>query len=321
MMAALKMMDFDSAMTSLPKVFRFGFDCVMPFSFQSCISTALANVTNENGFLPPGTSVKVTLVKREPMSACMQNPNVPDSNYYTDTPNGSTVKAQVDNPVTDVLKQNFTWTLKNLELSYESLTLTSQERMDKIRQKTSRYYVDVPRVLFPSVPGGHQFTESKVQVPVGCRWLALTFMRTHQIKYNPIQFKNMSARFHFIPGAEHLELEMEGKPLIFDKGIKDCGVPERAHISGSCIDLHRSMVHRGLYSKSFSKMFPKSGFGDDQAIIVDLTHKTLKEPSEIIVSIKYKNVSPENWYLAVISCQQYLFTLKDKRAVEKELLI
>jgi hypothetical protein len=265
--AAMAMLEHDDKRTSKPKLLHFSFDLTFPLDFQSNTCRALTGVVNQNGYLPPGTSLKVTLTKRDPITQCLENASIPDAVYYADT---------VVTEVTQIWETR--WKIKAIELSYEALTFGSQEKMNKIRREPTSYYVDKGQVLFQEVSPGQTFTTNTVLIPAGAKFLGLFFMRTDQISYNPSKKKNLAARFHWIPGAEHVELTMEGKPVLFDKGLEKVGVPADAHVSRSCADLHRYMVHADLYSKPFASMFPEAGMGDDQAVIVDLSHKVISEP-------------------------------------------
>jgi hypothetical protein len=309
--AAFTGLDFDAALTSKAKLLRFNFDGIFPFDFQSNVSRALSGVVNENGFLPPGTSVKVTLTKRDPLSMSLENSSITDVVYYT----------QASLPAANI-RYKTQWEFKALELTYESLVLKDQTRMDKIRRNPTKYYVDVPRLLYQEISPGQQFTVNTVKIPVGATYVAVCFMKTTQIQYNPTTFKNLAARFHFIPGAAHVDLEMEGKPMLFDKGLDKCGIPEDAHVSRTCVDYHKDLVHKELYGKDFSSMFPKQGYGYDQFLICDLGHKEIKEPTEMTVSVTYDaNSSPTGWYLCSITSQQCLYVIEEKKGVKSEVMI
>jgi hypothetical protein len=308
--AALTMMDHDARRTTKWKMMRFGTDLVWPLDTQSNTCRALSGVVNQNGYLPPSTTVKITLTKRDPIGACVENASIPDDVYYTDT---------VVSEVAQIWEAQ--WNIKQFELTYESLTLSSQERMDKIRREATQYYVDKGQVLFQEVSPGQSFTVNTVHVPAGARFLGLFFAQTNQISFNPAQKKPLSARFNMIPGADHVDYEMDGKPLLFEKGLDKPGVHTQAHVSRSCADLHRYMVHAQLYSRPFDSMFPTAGYGDDVAVIIDLGDKVIPVPTTMTVSVKYTNTSPAHWYLCSVSCQQYLYTLKDKEAIKATLLI
>jgi hypothetical protein len=268
----------------------------------------LTGVKNENGYIMPGTTLMFRLWKRSDLTQLIQEPDVAESTYYS------------ANPTTN--NKTFKVVLTDLSLTYEMLELSSQDKLDKARRSAAKYFVDVPRLVLTHVPAGQMESHHKIQLGVGTKFVAVTWVKSDQMFHNSTSKKHLAAHFHFPPKARKVSFELEGQPLLFAKGIRDIGVsPEKAHASRTCRELHKSMFHTNLYSKGFDKMFPASGMAHDQVFILDLGHKTFKAPAELSVDVEYTaDSSQDKWLLCAITVAQCSYSLKDKEALKWEIL-
>ena len=347
MQEALKTLEFDTTLTSKPKLIRWNPDGLFPFDCQSNQASALSGVRNPNGFLPEGMDLLFRFNKRDPMTLGMENAAINDANYYSQT------------VATAAMLQEYKIEIKAMEITYQILTVPPRSRQQpkhsrdprkkkkKHREKKSReegeatdvekpgrsvpagdpqyrkfYYVDVPRVHFQSVPGGHQVTTSVVTVPAGSKFVAVTWVMSHQIFPSSVQKKNLAARFQFPPGAKHLTMEMDGKSVLLSKGLVNCGIGDDAHVSRTCADYHAMLVEKGLYSKSFANLFPAQGNrGYDGFLIVDLGNKVLKTSSELEIEVAYTTTSTEHYYLGSVCVSQYKFIYDEGCGIRPVLLV
>jgi hypothetical protein len=248
------------------------------------------------------------LWKRSDLTQLIQQPDVAEAVYYS----------------TDVAAdaKDFKVVLNDLSLTYEMVELSSQEKLDRAKKSAAKYYVDVPRITFTNVLAGQRETVHNIQLAVGTKFVAITWVRSDQIFHSSTAKKHMAAHFHFPPKASRVKFELEGQPIFFAKGIQDVGVSAaKAHASRTCRELHKSMLHSNLYSKAVEKMFPLTGMAHDQVFIVDLGHKVIKNQAELSMEVEYtSDASVDKWMICVISVQQCLYTVHGKEAVKWEVL-
>ena len=108
--------EHDGPRASAQLLLRWTWDGIFPFDFQNNQLRTLSGLVNENGFLPPGIDLLIRAYKRTSLSECFQRTAVADTAYFAETP--ATKQEEID------------VTLKDFTISYESLTLSTQERMD-----------------------------------------------------------------------------------------------------------------------------------------------------------------------------------------------
>ena len=323
----LTSLEGESKITSKPKLLRFSPDGVYPFDHQSNQAAALCGVNNPSAFLPEGVDLVFRFQKRYPAHLVLENAAIDDDTYYSDT------------PATADMQRSFKFDIKAMEITYEVLTMPARaERKSgeedagrdprKKRRRTSRpkeretylrwyQYVDVPKVHFQAVPGGQQVTNATVNLPAGSKFVAVTWVMSHQIFPSSTQLKNLAARFQFPPGAKHLTMEIDGKSVLLNRGLADVGTGADANVSRSCADYHGYLVNAGLYSKSFENLFPPKGArGYDGFLFVDLGNMVLKKPAQLEIEVTYAKTSAENYYLGSVSVSQYKYSYHGNLGIE-----
>jgi hypothetical protein len=252
----------------------------------------------------PNTSLEIVLKKRSDLTTLIDFADVLAATYYG---------------TTDAVRPKLDFVLKDITMKYEFLTLSSQEKMDRARKNSTRYFVDIPRIIFSRVQEGQAVTQHPVPIPVGCKMMALSWVKDDQVYYNSGKSKSLLPHFHLPPNADKIIFELDGKRLIFERGISELHAP---HWSQSCKDLHQMMVAQGVYSKPFEAMFPTKGMGHDQAFIFNFLYKDFKEPSVLQMEVTYTGAhSANHWHLCVITSQQFSFHLKDKEPLKMEVLV
>ena len=242
----------------------------------------------------------------------MERPQISENTYY-DMNATAAVKAA------DAIRWNFS----SLVILYESVSLAKQELMDRMKKQSVKYFVDLPKITMQKVPGSVMHTESSVTLPPGTKVAVITWMKSMQLFHQKTKNKNLSARFHFPRRAAKATFELENQraPLLFDHGIISLGTTDGPG-STTCMEYHRSLVQRKLYSGSFSKMFPPTHMSSDQVIIIDLSDKELKHPTSLKINVWYTDdLSEEGWYMVTTTIQQGMLTLREKQAVTCEILV
>lgn len=279
---------------------------VFPFDFQNNQCRQVSGVINQNGYLNPTTHLLFRLKKRSDMSACFDLPDVVDTTYYSNTV---------------VARSPMTVDLTELTVTYEILALSSQEKTDKARKSATLYYVDVPRILISSVLAAQSVTYHNVHVPVGCKMLAVTWMFSDEVYYNTTSKKSLRPHFHCPPKASQVNFTLDGRQLLFERGVTDVGVTN-SHWSKTCNDLFETMSHVGVYSKKFPSMFPASGYGHDQIFFFNFQYREFKEPNQLLVEVTYTGEqSQPGWQLVAFTSQQFSFTLKEREPLKMEILV
>jgi hypothetical protein len=284
---------------------------VWPFDSQCNILRSLTGELKENGFLAPETQLTVRFFRRAKLDSVLEKAFINDTSYYSDTAH------------THDANEVVTWKIKDFQILYESVTLQSQEKMDKMKRGL-KWFVDVPRITPQTIDEGKMETINRVPVPKGAKVVVLTWMRYQQLFLNETQKKNLSARFHFPRNAVSLKVEVSGRSgaLYFAEGFKNVGTSD-GHVSPTLRVYHHHLVSKGLYSKPFEKFFPPGGdMGFDQSIIVDFTTDKIKSPTELIVTVAYNsNFSPIKWYLVPTVVEQHEFTYHDKMELKHEVVV
>ena len=280
---------------------------VFPFDFQNNQCRAVTGVVNDNGYISPATQLLFRLKKRSDLSACIDYASVAETTYYDSAADGV-------RPAIDI-------TLLDLTLSYETLALSSQDKMDKTRRSQARYFVDVPRILVSRVMENQMVTNHTVPIPVGCKMVAVTWMKSDQLYLNATKMKSLLAQFHAPPKASNVTFQLDGKRLLFDRGVDNVGLSS-SHWSRSCQDLHNMMVHQGVYSKRFEDMFPSAGMGHDQVFFFDFLYREFKEPTQLELEVTYTDeMSQTGWNLVSFTSQQFSFLLKEREPLKIEVLV
>ncbi len=287
-----------------------------PFDQQSNATRNCTGQVNENAFHPGGTAFVFRFHKRDPLTALFQNAATAESTYN----DPASVTA-------DPAVYSFEVTFRQMEISYEILTLpealASEPRDPRKKKKKLRcsFFTDVPRIYSAAMGVGQQVTTNVVQVAPGTRFVGLTWMLSHQIYHSSSQKKAMRGNFHMPPGARLMTVELDGKPMIFERGLVNSGVAVDAHKSRTCMELHQYLTGKQLYSKSFGTLFPPNGAGYDQCIMIDLSDRVISKPAQLEVEVVYQQTSAPGWYLVAFSVQQYKYTLEEESPVDAKLVI
>lgn len=296
-----------------------------PFDQQSNVTRNCTGQVNENAFHPGGTAFVFRFHKRDPLTALFQDAAMAENTY---------VDATTVTPDNDI--HELAVTFRQMEISYEILSLPEpppesardprkkkKEEGEKRKKPKLRciFFTDVPRIYTAAMGVGQQVTTNTVQVAPGTRFVGLTWMVSHQIHHSSAQKKSLRGNFRMPPGAQLVTVELDGKPMIFEKGLVNPGTPAEAHVSRTCMDLHQYLTGKKLYSKPFSDFFPSEGAGYDQCILIDLSDRVIAKPAQLEVEVVYRNTSAAGWYLVAFSAQQYKYTLEEETPIEARLVI
>lgn len=296
LLAAMDSLQSSAQLEATDKLHRFGFDGIWPFDSQSNLLWALTGVEATNGYLPPEMDLTVRLYKRANTSALLQRAAQTDAQVYTAA------------PITEAPDHKVTFYIKELMIQYEVLT-TDAKTMAAMRSKTS-YFVDVPRVSIDQVESGKMFSRNIVDLPRGAKCVALAWVWEDHVFYKSSSNKPLSARYSFPPNAANVTVGFEGEPgLIFPLGFEDLGT-EKSQNSITSREYHRQLVHRGLYARSYEKLFPLTPARSyDQILLFDLTAHKLTDGGKLHVNVKYDaDKAVPGYYLASIVLQQYEYT-------------
>jgi hypothetical protein len=293
---ALQSLNFDSYNATNPILGSFGFDGVFPFSSQSNILAALMKKKIENGFLRPGTRITLRLYKRSTLNMMLDSTVAADAGYYSD--------ADFANPLPEP-----EFELVDLKLAYESF-VPDARALAGFAKGIPKYYVDVPRFRFASVPSGQMVTTHELDIPKGTKALIVGWAHNSALWYS--EAKNLNTRFRFIPEAKEIKMKMNGvEGFIMKEGLQNLGLLKHANYSPTARLYHSSLVQKGLYDRNFETMFPRTDDPKsyDQVLIIDLTDRTIAEDTTMTLTTLYTNaLSPANFNLFYITLQQYLFT-------------
>jgi hypothetical protein len=291
---AMDSLTFDAAGFSQANVLQFGFDGHFPFSAQNNALREINGNKIVNGYLPPGTSFTFTLVKRDPMTAVIERPNVTDLEYF-ETPAGvpAATVAQIDDIII---------TIKSLTLTYESCTLDSQEIMTKMK-KGCTYKVDFPLLRSAQISGGVMLETTRLNLPANTRLVYLVFMMENHLNYHASARSHLCHRYRFIPGLTRLEISLGGKDgILFKKGFSNLG-NANGRLDPALREYHAELRKKNLYEKSFDEFFPSESrnggniHGYDQVLLLDLSGHKISEGLELAGTMTFANLSPNRWQM------------------------
>lgn len=270
---------------------------------------ALTGHEIKNGYLPPEISLSVRLHRRRPSDSLVQRWLVDDTAMY-----GEAAVAAVGD------KEKITWKFKDLYIQYESLT-TDQTTMSNMKHET-KYFVDIPRIGLDHATGGKMFTRHVVNLPPGSKFVALAWVLADHVYHKSTSNRPLAARFHFPPHAQNVTVGFEGEPgLVFGSGFEELGT-DKARNSFTSRAYFNSLVHRKLYSRDFTKMFPKHPErSSDQVLLFELTALKLDSNTKLQVHVKYDATgSPKNYCLFHAIVQQMQATYNHDQPLQWELV-
>ena len=233
-----------------------------------------------------------------PLDIALERPLISDDVYRGTTAAAATSTVPIE------------WKLKELFLVYESTVLESKEEIARMSKAAIKYYVDIPRARLQKLSEGMRLTTNVLDVPKGTKAVLVAWVSEQQIFYNATQNKNLSARFTFPRDCTNGQFLLKGyaAPLIFSGGLEDLGL-EKAFNSPGCRSYHSYLVRKGLYPRGVDSLFPAKGLSYDQVAYLDLSHRDLKDNTEMEVVLKFSTAnSPKGIYLFAITLQQGMYT-------------
>jgi hypothetical protein len=291
---------FEAKEDSNPAMIMVGFDCIPPISMQCNALRMITKQKIENSYLHPGIKVDFTLTKTKELDACIERASVSDDEYFDE--NGVI-------PDPEELKVEFV----GMFLAYESCILEDQ-LIAELKKATNRYYIDWPHMRTNDLAHGVMYDEQRLILPAGTKVVYLCFLYEPQIVLKAKRNSYLSTRYTFPPFLQELHLKLVGKEgLIFKEGFQ--GLTMEARKSVSLKLYHADLVRKGLYSRHFDYFCPRqtSGFGYDQAIVMDLSHYKLEDTSELTVVLKYKDTTARpRWFLRTYPVTQGMLEYSEK---------
>lgn len=297
--------------TETHHILHFGVDGVWPFDTQSNVMWALTGEEGANGYLPPEMDITLRFHKRKPARSLVQRAGQADTEVYRD--------AAASAVVTD---DSTEFTISDMRLQYEVLTTNPADMA--ARQKQSTFFVDVPRVSLDAVAPDLMLTHNEVYLPAGAKFVALAWMWSDHVFLQEAKLRPLSPRFAFPPNATNVVVGFEGEPgLLFERGFEELGT-DKAAASFTSREYHSRLVHLGLYSREYSKMFPKVGTRSyDQVLLFDLGAHKLDTPTKLHVKVKYADGAQgkKGYFLCSMVVQQYEYTYRDGDELKWKLVL
>lgn len=294
---SLKGLQSDAPTASADLIHRFDFPGVFPFDCNSNQMHALTGVTGTNGYLPPEVNLTIRLHKRKPLDALLQYPSQEDAVVYSET-----AATMTDN-------DKVTFNFKDLLIQYEVMSLDAA-RMAQMK-KRCRYFVDVPHITLDMVEAGKMVTTNIVDLPRGCKFVALAWMYEDEVFFKSSGHKRLSPRFFFPPNAASVTVGFEDKPgLLFPLGFEELGTA-KAEASITSREYFRLQQHAGLYGRSYEKLFPRHpARSRDGLLFFSLLGDKVEAGAKLHVKVKYEAAKGlQNYYLACISLVQEEFVI------------
>ena len=309
LLASMESLQSAGKKESADQVHRFGFDGVWPFDSQSNLLWALTGQEATNGFLPPEMELTVRLHRRIQRTSLLQRAAQTDATVYSQDPAVVAAKNAVD------------FQIKDLVILYEVLT-TDERTMEAMKRKTT-YYVDVPRIGIDMVSGDKMFSHNVVTLPRGTKGVVLAWVWEDEVFLKSTSNKPLSARFFFPPNAVNVTVGFDGEPgLIFSHGFEELGTA-KADNSLTSREYYRQLVHKGLYSRPYDKMFPgPSTKSYDGVLVFDLTAQNLKDGGRLHVHVKYDaSKASKGYYLASFAVKQCEYTYTHLKQLVCQLVV
>lgn len=264
-------------------MFKVGLSGVFPFDLQSNILRNVSGETKPTPYLHPGCSVNLQVHLRDPIQEGLEA-------YGTD----ATLMYNFKSPMTG--QGHVKLTLTEVTLQYESLTLTSDEQLGRLKANVQKFLPDSVlaqhRLLAANTGMDHH--SFRLQPKTGVSLLVFT----HQDFMLGQQGRPVSPRSTFVPKMTELTIRLSNQTGLHDiLTLKNLGLT-KGFMSPSLRDYYYSLIRRGLYDAPFEDWFPPQTAekGLEQAIVVDLTPYNIRDNNaDLLLDMQYATTSDTKW--------------------------
>ena len=186
------------------------------------------------------------LLKRKPLSICIERADVTDTEYWSGVvPVRAGGKPEIAINVT----------LVSVALEYDSVKLTRDEAT-KLMGAVQKYYWDMVIGRSHNLSSANLQATINIVVNPGTALIILAYAYVAQTLQASKDRCWMSTRFRFAPHLKKLTLSHSGEDgVLLHKGFENLGT-SKANSSHSLRTLHAEMVRKKLYSKPFDSWVP-----------------------------------------------------------------
>ena len=322
LIACQDVITYDSAGESAPSVFRLGFNGKFPMSTQCNALRQITKQRNTNSWLHPGVRLDITLQMRTPLDVMIERNDVTDDQYWAIPVapvaiGAGAAQPAVVQPVPAGTKIEVN--VLKMTLTYQSAILSTKEEINRLMRNTLRYHVDVPVMRLAQLHHGIMAETVRLPLPAGTKIAFLLFYHESQLVPNARPNSYMSSRFRFAPFLDEMVLSLTGREGISQaKGITFPGNPTQGRSSHSLRAMHRDLVNRDLYHKSFDSFFPpfRAGryVGYDSIWPVDLTpySDATRDLFTLEIALRYSQAALSQWNIVCFAVGQWVYEWNEK---------
>ena len=284
---AYEPLHMDAAKCTTFKHLPFGWEATFPFTSQLHVTRVFTGVHREVGFLPPGVGCQVRLFKRNPLTIGLER---------FDTSASDRVKGDHTNP-----EVKFQVELKDLVLTYVSMTLKNEEEVSRIRRSENLFYQDRLTTQIHSLSPQVKFENLMVDIPKNCLGVILIFMHQSLLFPDKDRFQTMSARRIFPTNLKSMNFEISGRPgLLASHGLSD--VTKSKAQSLSLYRYYADLVSQGLYDEPYHIFAPStlmSSTSYDDSVVLNLSKYQMDRPETLLVSLTYDDdLACTGWHMS-----------------------
>lgn len=253
------------------------------------------DASNENGFLPPGTTITLRLHKRNPLYSMLQTFDGNFEDMYEKNSAPAATKAD---------KSKTKLHIVNLSLMIESKILPDAVSSRQL-SRTLNYPFNRIQMDIGNVDAGHQQMVVRSRVPAGAKAAFVTFMKEEHLWYNGHSKKSVTNFFHFPQNLQSLNFSLTDHGVVLSKGgLASLSKVDRNY-SPELRNYYSNMISgKGLTDITFDEMFPKGSDKEleplTQSIFIDMQNYYISDHTRMEITSQYTgSLSPTNTKLVV----------------------
>ena len=258
---------------------------------------------NENGFLPPGTTIMIRLHKKSPLFSMLQIFDLDFDDLYEKNSLTADENEQIH-------KEGAFLQILNLALMIESKTLPDMVS-NKQLTRTLNYPFNRVQMDICNVEQGHQHLTMRSRVPAGSKAAFVTFMKEEHLWFNSNSKKTQCNFFHFPQNLNNLNFSLTDHGTILNKeGLNDISKYRRNYSADLQNYYTASISGKNLTDITFDEMFPRASNPLleplTQSIFINLQDYYIEESTRLEIESHYiGSLSPTNTKMIVCYVLDY----------------
>ena len=290
-----------------PRGYRFSVDGCFPLSCSPKNLTSLSVLqkkgvvtdakNNHWTFFRPGTRIKITFHRPNPLGAFLGNLQADAADYNSTTVESSNVKKWL----------NPTISISEFVLYYKVFDFPDSVS-ENIFPSDLRYTRDVFHFQMTQLPAGIRDPSVNFTLHKGTKIAYIFFPWQFQIYFDQPQHKGCEFRWTFPANMSKILILCDGKPLKWREGLSGL-VHEQAHRGQrDCMAYYEEATQSGIFDNKYEEIFPPPGLPRwKDVLVLEFVEDPVKIDKKIVVYMLYEgtnNLSPEGKFVSCITVKE-----------------